>query len=582
VQFRMAPAISCLIAAAVAVAAAAEPAFGTADAQLDRILRGDVSKDELEIVLAQYNEDMSWSDKYGKLRTVYCKGGAACAPDAVRLDNVGREGHSYLSHIVQNYDNLAKWTVFSQAGEPTVGYKGQNQGGGHMLGGATFSDYLVHPHRAGAEDPDAFFLMTSKVHLPTLHHALRSSYKDAEVQRVPKPSALPARCPASKMPDNSSDAWGPYEDMPWLRSFVSDKCGVEETAVGEAMLVFWDSFVQLPRPQNDVVHYAQGARFAVSRDRIRQRSKDFYERLLSLVNADVDPCLNYLYEWAWYYILGKPQTSPCVMTQDEKAQAWAAKSRMLAGGVSGVSGVSGISGISGAPTPAPTPAPGTTPAPTPSVTKSPTSSPTKPPTPSPTPSATPAPSKAPTSAPTKAPTPAPVNDSNPKPATEAHYVEGTVTMQVEDPEAACKDAALLSAFREAAAGLVGGTSADVEAACSVVARRLRSDSRRLAGSIELAYKIATASEEAAGTLMSKITAMPVATLTELINDALPADHPYTITVTGKSEPTMIVVTLTTTTTIAEVEEPNESHARRPAVLGSAMMAVLAAAWMSAQ
>jgi len=393
----MAPSIPCLVAAAAAVTVAAEPTFGTADTRLDHILSGDVSKDELEIVLAQYDEDLSWSDKYKKLRTVYCKGGAACGPDALRLENVGREGHTYLSHIVNNYDKLAEWTVFSQAGEPTFGYKGQNQGGGHMLGGATFSDYLFRPNRAEAEDPEAFFLMTSKVHLSTLHHALRSSYKAIEGQQMPKPSALPGMCPESKMPDNSGDAWGPFEDMPWLRTFVSDKCRVEESAVGEAMLMFWDSFVQLPRPQNDVVHYAQGARFAVSRGRIRQRSKDYYKRLLSLVSTEADPCLNYLFEWAWYYILGKPETNPCTTTQDDKSHVWAATVRMLTGEVSGVSGVSGTPAPSKSPTPAPS--------------KSPTPAPSKSPTPAPSKRTTPAPSKRTTPAPSKRTTPAPSTTS---------------------------------------------------------------------------------------------------------------------------------------------------------------------------
>jgi len=349
----MAPGVSCLVAAAVAVVAAAR----TPAEQHDRILRGEVPKDELEIVLAQYNEDLSWSDKYRRQRTVYCKGTASCAPDAARLENFGREGHTYLSHIVHNYDKLAKWTVFSQGGEPTIGYKGQNQGGGHMLDGATFSDYLVHPHRADVVDPEAFFLMTSKLHLPTLHHALRSSYKVADIHGVPKPMSVPPMCPVRKVLDNVTDVWGPYEDMPLLRHFVSNKCGVEEAVVGEAMLVFWDSFVQLPRPQNDIVHFAQGARFAVSRDRIQQRSKAFYAKLLSALSADVDPCLNYLYEWVWYYIVGTPRTSPCTVTEDETAQVLTAKVRMLSAGMSGVSGISGPEWNS---TPAPTtPAPAT-------------------------------------------------------------------------------------------------------------------------------------------------------------------------------------------------------------------------------
>jgi hypothetical protein len=33
----------------------------------------------------------------------------------IQLPNIGREAHSYLYHIVANYDRLADWTIFSQA-----------------------------------------------------------------------------------------------------------------------------------------------------------------------------------------------------------------------------------------------------------------------------------------------------------------------------------------------------------------------------------------------------------------------------------------------------------------------------------
>jgi hypothetical protein len=32
----------------------------------------------------------------------------------VSLPNVGRESHSYLTHIIRNWDDLAEWTVFTQ------------------------------------------------------------------------------------------------------------------------------------------------------------------------------------------------------------------------------------------------------------------------------------------------------------------------------------------------------------------------------------------------------------------------------------------------------------------------------------
>ena len=35
-------------------------------------------------------------------------------PNILHVPNNGREARSYLAHIVDNYDKLADWTVFSQ------------------------------------------------------------------------------------------------------------------------------------------------------------------------------------------------------------------------------------------------------------------------------------------------------------------------------------------------------------------------------------------------------------------------------------------------------------------------------------
>jgi len=308
----------------------------TASAQseyLKHVMRGEVSKADVELVLAQHDENVAWSDPYASVRTVYCKGGAACSQGAIRLPNVGGEGHTFLHHIVNNYDDkLAKWTVFSQAEAPTEGYMGHGRGGGHMLSGAKFEHYLE-------PGSDAKFLITSKVHLPTLNHALRSTFKTADGPPIARASSHPSTCPAG----DSIDEWGPYTEMPWLRKFISEKCAVEESAMGQAMLAFWDDYVQLPRPRSDIVHYAQGARFAASRERIHQRPKAFYERLLQMVVNDADPCLNYLYEYVWYYVIGTPQGSPCNITLEEAAGEWKAARRLqsaVSGGVSGPAGTS--------------------------------------------------------------------------------------------------------------------------------------------------------------------------------------------------------------------------------------------------
>jgi hypothetical protein len=77
----------------------------------------------LEIVVARFNEDISWLKEiptsfYTKV-TIYNKGDTAieCPVNNCtvhQLPNLGRESHSYFHHVIQNYDNLADITLFLQ------------------------------------------------------------------------------------------------------------------------------------------------------------------------------------------------------------------------------------------------------------------------------------------------------------------------------------------------------------------------------------------------------------------------------------------------------------------------------------
>ena len=76
----------------------------------------------IEIVISRFKENICWlaEEQYAKdFKTIYNKG----LPDIekrnefslcneISLPNVGREGHSFLYHIVHNYDNLADVTIF--------------------------------------------------------------------------------------------------------------------------------------------------------------------------------------------------------------------------------------------------------------------------------------------------------------------------------------------------------------------------------------------------------------------------------------------------------------------------------------
>jgi hypothetical protein len=67
-------------------------------------------KNDMELVISRYNEDTSWTFPYKNIVTIYSKG--KICNNTKSLKNVGREGHTYLYHIVNNYNNLAKKTIF--------------------------------------------------------------------------------------------------------------------------------------------------------------------------------------------------------------------------------------------------------------------------------------------------------------------------------------------------------------------------------------------------------------------------------------------------------------------------------------
>ncbi|MEV4754504.1 DUF3431 domain-containing protein [Micromonospora sp. NPDC049559] len=74
-----------------------------------------------QLVLAHYQEDLQWlREQSWDAVIIYTKGSAWSATDSdypkSQLPNIGREAHTYLHHIVTNYDNLADITIFSQAG----------------------------------------------------------------------------------------------------------------------------------------------------------------------------------------------------------------------------------------------------------------------------------------------------------------------------------------------------------------------------------------------------------------------------------------------------------------------------------
>lgn len=69
-----------------------------------------MSISNIEFVVAKYKEDIGWIDELKDTFrfTIYDKSETGTLP------NYGREAHTYIHHIIENYDNLTDITVFLQ------------------------------------------------------------------------------------------------------------------------------------------------------------------------------------------------------------------------------------------------------------------------------------------------------------------------------------------------------------------------------------------------------------------------------------------------------------------------------------
>ena len=71
------------------------------------------------------------------------------------------------------------------------------------------------------------------------------------------------------------------------------------------------------KPAEGTMYFAQGARFAASREAIRRRPKAYYLRLKT--DVDKEPWIGYLMEWAWYYMIGG-DPAPCGLAHARKVR----------------------------------------------------------------------------------------------------------------------------------------------------------------------------------------------------------------------------------------------------------------------
>jgi hypothetical protein len=239
----------------------------------------------VEVVASHFDEDLSWMSLHSSPRvqfTVYSKSPTPPV-NSLPLPNVGREGHTYLHHIVKNYDNLAAWTVFTQAVHPTWGYHGPGEVSGHLSDGVVFDDYL-EPFPNGE---DSFFVFDCVSQYPSGMALMRMGFLLHDL----KPDALnKSLCPA-----RGASGWSPW----WF-----DDAHKARLDAAPGISNWYHKYIaqDVDNGLPLTLAFAQSGRFAVSRGRIHLRPRQYYETLLQQISTSSNPIEGYWLEASWYDI----------------------------------------------------------------------------------------------------------------------------------------------------------------------------------------------------------------------------------------------------------------------------------------
>ncbi|KAI4153491.1 MAG: hypothetical protein L6R39_001558 [Caloplaca ligustica] len=207
---------------------------------------------EFEIVVSHYNEDLSWLKQHNNECCIYSKGGSKNTPELpftfTPLPNIGREGHTFLHHIVSQYDKLADVTLFVQG---------------------------------RIDDHVDLTLDEMKERAMSVSPGQVRTYPFRELEHF--------------------DHWGgiPWDEYPCWKRWSS----MDTQKMGATPLQLFQDYIMESDRVPVAIGFAPGAIFAVRKETIHQHSKVYYQRLLERMflgdMAHVNPETGHYMERFW-------------------------------------------------------------------------------------------------------------------------------------------------------------------------------------------------------------------------------------------------------------------------------------------
>ena len=213
-----------------------------------------------QIVIARYNEDVSWLENYENV-IIYNKGEKIQSKHEIfELPNVGREAHTILHHIFSNYEDLADNTVF--------------------LPGNPF-DHLQHRYHLSDPMMVEYFIRTQLMKIPKDFH-MSNTYTPFHLGEVfdgmlsINKETLPIQYPLSDtLSVNMKMIW-----HDWWKKYIDPNNLIDHH---KWTRIFWHSI------------------FSIKKEAILSNTKDYYEYLLKDFEEVYPIEVNY-FESAWSYV----------------------------------------------------------------------------------------------------------------------------------------------------------------------------------------------------------------------------------------------------------------------------------------
>jgi len=203
---------------------------------------------KFQIVVARYNENLDWLLPYSDISIIYNKGNKNISKvfNVINLPNYGRESHTYLYHIINNYDNLANKTIFFQG---------------------NIDDHKTLQIKDYFDNND----FTGKINTPDMA-ILKEPVKHFGKWKDEKTSGAMRSCN--------------YIPIDWITNIIGTEMDIKQKKFNTV----WCAI------------------FSISKELILKKPKIFYENILRYVDYHPNPEEGHLLERAWYSIFNNNYT----------------------------------------------------------------------------------------------------------------------------------------------------------------------------------------------------------------------------------------------------------------------------------